>query len=105
MPYESPEEADARRAEKAERARDAFARQQARIEAAEARLLADLAGTYLRGVDEVAALMRISARAAADVVRRPDFPRPRSPHGDRIRLWKRSEVEAWVDAQIVAEAE
>lgn len=102
MPYEGPEDAAARRAARAERARELAARQRELDDAIQARLLLALTSQYLKGVAEVGAVLRVSTRAAQAIVARPDFPRPKSPTGDRIRLWKTSAVLDWLDRQEVA---
>ncbi len=103
MPFERPEDVAARRAAKAERARELAERQRELDDAIQARLLLVLCAHFIRGLDELAALLRVCPRAAADIAARPDFPRPVSPTGDRVRLWKTAAVIAWLDSQVVVE--
>jgi hypothetical protein len=99
MPFETEAQAAERKAKKAEQSRALFARQQELQRAVEERLLLNLSAQYIRGYDELAALLRVSARAAVDVSKQPGFPRPKNPLGDRVKLWRTDAVIQWIDAQ------
>jgi predicted DNA-binding transcriptional regulator AlpA len=98
MPFETSEAASARREAKAARARELANRQRELDDAVRARLLLTLSAQHIRGLDELAALLRCSDKMAGEIAARLDFPRPRSI-GDRIRLWRTDEVLQWIDRQ------
>jgi len=102
MPFETEGQAAERKAAKAQRARKVFERQQAARRAAEEEQLVLLSSVYVRGFDELAALLRVSSRTAHDIARKPGFPKPKIP-GDNVRLWKTTDVVAWIDAQEAGE--
>ena len=104
MPYETPVAREARLAAKKDRMRELAKNQRALDQQIEALARTTLRAQYLGSLDEIAALLGgISRRTAADIVRRPDFPRPRRI-SDRIKLWLTKEVINWVDSQPSEEA-
>ena len=99
MPYETETARAARLAAKKARARELAERQCALDERIKAATLTTLRAQYLGNLPEVAALLGgISVRTVADIVRRPDFPKPRRI-SDRIKLWLTQEVLDWVNSQ------
>ena len=98
MPFERPEDQAARRASKARRAKRLALQQLILSRAVEARLLLTLKAQFLRGFDELAALLRVSPRLAAVIAARKDFVRAKRL-ADRTRVWKTEAVIAWIEAQ------
>lgn len=102
MPFERPEEAAARREAKSARARE-LAQIRAELDrSVEERVLLQLSLEFVRGFEELGALMRVSSRAAQEIAARSGFPAACSPTGDRVRLWHRRAVIEWLLAQELA---
>lgn len=98
MPYENETERQARLMAKKARAKELAERRRVIDERVEAAALTTLRTQYLGNLTEVAALLGgISERTAADIVRRPDFPKARRV-GDRIKLWPTKAVIDWADS-------
>jgi hypothetical protein len=102
MPYESPEQIADRKKRKAARAHELAARQRRLDNAIYSRLLIALSAQYVRGFDELGALLRVSTRQAQEIAARPNFPRKKNI-GDRIALFKTEDVIAWIDRQELAQ--
>lgn len=98
MPFERDEDAAARRAAKAQRAKELAARQQELDDALQAKLLLTFSAQFIRGYEELAALLHVSPRAAFDIARKDNFPRPRSI-SQAVRLWRTADVLAWVESR------
>ena len=48
-------------------------------------------------IDNIAALLGLERRYVRDkIVKRPDFPMPAVALSQKVRLWKQSDVEAWI---------
>ncbi len=103
MPFESDEQRAVRLRIKAERARELASRKRGIEAARQDRLLLQLSAEFLRGADELAALLRVSRTAALQIATRPDFPRACSPTGDKVRVWRTVKVIDWIERQEIAE--
>jgi predicted DNA-binding transcriptional regulator AlpA len=51
----------------------------------------------LVGIKEVAQMLGVSRTRADQLSRRPNFPEPKVRHA-RVRLWERTDVQAWINA-------
>ena len=98
MPFEQPGQAAVRRAAKAQRAKELAEKKKARDLLVQERLLVTLSAQYVRGYEELGALLRVSERQAFSIASRPDFPKPRSI-SEGVRLWKTESVITWIDEQ------
>jgi hypothetical protein len=98
MPFENDAQRAERKAAKAERARELAERRRQIEQAVQERCLAALAAQFVRGYDELGALLHVSGRQAFAVAGRPDFPRSRSISSG-VRLWPVREVIDWIEAQ------
>lgn len=99
MPFETDDFREARRCAKKARAKERAERQRGLEEQIQAATLTTLRAQNLRSLMEIAALLGgISERCAADVIRRPDFPKPRvvSP---RVKLYSTKSVLTWIESQ------
>ena len=98
MPFEQPEQAAARRAAKAQRAKELAEKKKALDSVVQERLLLSLLAQYVRSYEELGALLHVSDRQAFNIASRPDFPKPRSI-SEGVRLWKTESVIAWIEQQ------
>lgn len=99
MPYETIDGRNARQQAKKSRAKELAEQQRELQRSVEAATLTTLRAQYLRSLSEIAALLGgISERTAADITRRPDFPRPKNISG-RVRLYETRAVLAWISMQ------
>jgi len=102
MPFEPDDQRAARLRAKAERAKELAERKRALDDDLQQRLLLQLQSQFVRGADELAALLRVSRTAAIEIAARHGFPAACSPTGDKVRCWRTVRVIEWLEQQVVA---